>query len=238
MVDHNNIERTELDNLVVEFLHDKENENKPLAMTGGYDPDNKKILVYVSGRHIKDILRSLAHELQHFVQDCLGKLSGGVETSEGYAQKDKHLRGLEKDAYLTGNILFRDWEDAIKIEREGEILKENKMIKQISAKNNELNRVLMENIAKRTKNKVLLEQIAEERTFPDEGTRMDKIRWISDLNKKQYIDGIEITPQVAKTMIAVWNQLNKASNKDKFESLPIKTLVDFCLEQVKKIVKK
>ena len=33
---------------------------------------------------------------------------------EGYAQNDDHLRKMEEDAYLRGNMTFRDWEDNYK----------------------------------------------------------------------------------------------------------------------------
>ena len=33
---------------------------------------------------------------------------------EGYAQTDDHLRKMEEDAYLRGNMTFRDWEDNYK----------------------------------------------------------------------------------------------------------------------------
>jgi hypothetical protein len=36
------------------------------------------------------------------------------EASEGYAQKNPYLRKLEEEAYLLGNMTFRDWEDGMK----------------------------------------------------------------------------------------------------------------------------
>ena len=33
---------------------------------------------------------------------------------EGYAQKNEHLREMEKEAYLEGNLALRDWEDGHK----------------------------------------------------------------------------------------------------------------------------
>ena len=36
------------------------------------------------------------------------------EMGEGYAQKDEHLREMERQAYEQGNLVFRDWEDSIK----------------------------------------------------------------------------------------------------------------------------
>ena len=35
----------------------------------------------------------------------------GDASSPTYAQDDEHMRDMEKEAYLKGNLLFRDWED-------------------------------------------------------------------------------------------------------------------------------
>ena len=39
-------------------------------------------------------------------------------TTPGYAQNDSHLRQLEQEAYLEGNMCFRDWEDTYKANQE------------------------------------------------------------------------------------------------------------------------
>ena len=69
------------------------------------------------GRHHKDLLRSLSHELVHHAQNCRGDFDGDFTTQEGYAQTDEHLRKMEEEAYLVGNMTFRDHEDAIKSEQ-------------------------------------------------------------------------------------------------------------------------
>ena len=38
----------------------------------------------------------------------------GDATNPTYAQDDQHLRKMEMEAYLKGNLLFRDWEDWVK----------------------------------------------------------------------------------------------------------------------------
>ena len=48
-----------------------------------------------------------------------------MDTSPGYAQKDPNLRKMEAEAYLLGNMLFRDWEDGKKKTSKGLILKLN-----------------------------------------------------------------------------------------------------------------
>ena len=59
-------------------------------------------------------MRSLSHELVHHTQNCRGEFNKSMEVGEGYAQKDKHLREMEEEAYLQGNMCFRDWEDTYK----------------------------------------------------------------------------------------------------------------------------
>jgi hypothetical protein len=91
--------------------------NDPFGRTAYYDPNSMTVVLYVAGRHIKDVLRSFAHEMIHHKQN----LEGALEQSEidtlsdpQYAQHNPHLRKMEAEAYLKGNLLFRDWEDSIK----------------------------------------------------------------------------------------------------------------------------
>lgn len=59
----------------VRLINDKA---KALVNTsfGGYHPGEKYIEVNVAGRHIADVLRTLAHELVHHKQNEEGKLHG------------------------------------------------------------------------------------------------------------------------------------------------------------------
>ena len=98
----------------ITFAVDEENSKNPLGTTAHYNPDNMEVTVYTSGRHPKDILRSVAHELVHHRQNCQGKMDEPRATGPGYAQNDMHLRSLEEEAYLEGNMCFRDWEDGYK----------------------------------------------------------------------------------------------------------------------------
>ena len=102
----------------ITFAVDEENSKNPLGTTAHYNPDNMEVTVYTSGRHPKDILRSVAHELVHHRQNCQGKMDEPRATGPGYAQKDMHLRALEEEAYLEGNMCFRDWEDGYKAKQE------------------------------------------------------------------------------------------------------------------------
>ena len=96
------------------ILTNEENSNNPLGKTAYYDPASHKIGLYTQGRHVKDIMRSLSHELVHHSQNCRGDFNEGLATVEGYAQEDGHLREMEREAYETGNLIFRDWEDNYK----------------------------------------------------------------------------------------------------------------------------
>ena len=97
---------------------DKENGAMTLGRTAFYDPSELKIELYTSGRHPKDILRSFAHELIHHVQNERGDLNLGDSSDPQYAQKDDHLRKMEMEAYLKGNMLMRDFEDNFKYQEE------------------------------------------------------------------------------------------------------------------------
>jgi hypothetical protein len=89
----------------------------PFGKTAYYDPSQKSVTLFVAGRHIKDVLRSYAHELIHHNQNLSGMFDQShmsALSDPRYAEKDKHLLNMEKDAYLRGNIVFRFWEDSIK----------------------------------------------------------------------------------------------------------------------------
>lgn len=114
----------------INFLSDPENAKNPLGKTAYYDPNDMKIVVFVDKRHLKDIMRSLSHELVHHTQNCRGDLEGDNYTGPGYAQKDKHMRKMEGEAYLHGNLCFRDWEDSLK--KENSEMNEAKLRKHVN----------------------------------------------------------------------------------------------------------
>jgi hypothetical protein len=117
-----------------------------LKKTAQYSPDDFTITIYVDGRHAKDILRSMAHELVHHHQNERGDLSNQGDTGDGYAQSNNHMRGMEDEAYRIGNLdVFRDWEDRVK-ERHPTIYNERRIQKMSIKdwKDKELNRLLME----------------------------------------------------------------------------------------------
>ena len=95
----------------VKIRRDEDNAGNFFGRTAHYDPNSKEIVLYVTGRHNKDIVRSYSHEMIHHMQNLNGSL-GNVQTSN--TNEDEHLQELEKEAYLQGNITFRNWEDSLK----------------------------------------------------------------------------------------------------------------------------
>ena len=93
---------------------DKDNAKKLFGRTAYYDSGKSEIVVFITNRHPKDILRSYCHELIHHVQNERGDLDKGNMSSPTYAQDDDHMRKMEIEAYLKGNLLLRDFEDNFK----------------------------------------------------------------------------------------------------------------------------
>ena len=81
--------------------------------TAYYDTSAKEIVLYVEGRHPKDVMRSFVHEMIHHMQNLEGRINN-IQTSN--TNEDGKLNELEQEAYLKGNITFRNWEDKIKNE--------------------------------------------------------------------------------------------------------------------------
>lgn len=79
--------------------------------TAYYDPSSKEIVLYTKGRHPKDVMRSFSHEMVHHMQNLEGKIQD-IHTQN--TNEDGNLSKLEEEAYLLGNMLFRNWEDSIK----------------------------------------------------------------------------------------------------------------------------
>jgi len=90
---------------------DEANATNFFGRTAYYDPNKKEIVLYISNRHDKDIVRSYSHEMIHHMQNLQGTLNN-IQTQDTTA--DDKLLELEKEAYLLGNITFRNWEDTLK----------------------------------------------------------------------------------------------------------------------------
>jgi hypothetical protein len=101
------------------FDSDRQNSENPLGKTGFYNPNNQEVHIFVDGRHPKDIMRSLSHELVHHRQNEKGLLDDDGYQGLGYAQKNPHLRKMEIQANQP--MLFRDWEDNYKLQQESKM---------------------------------------------------------------------------------------------------------------------
>ncbi len=101
--------------------NDPHNAADVYGKTAYYDPQEEKVVLYVTNRHPKDILRSFAHELVHHKQNCEGRLSG-LTAGDGYAQTELGNK-LEKEAYL-GSMMFRNFEDTRRKQMTTEELKQ------------------------------------------------------------------------------------------------------------------
>ena len=87
-----------------------ENAKNFFGRTAYYDPNTQTIVLYTEGRHPKDIVRSYAHEMVHHTQYLEDRLPN-VQTTDTTASKE--LDAIEREAYLEGNMIFRNWTDSI-----------------------------------------------------------------------------------------------------------------------------
>jgi len=89
---------------------DSENAKNFFGKTAYYDPNTQTIVLYTEGRHPKDIVRSFAHEMVHHTQNLEGRI-GNIQTTD--TTEDEDLDAIEREAYLNGNMIFRNWTDSI-----------------------------------------------------------------------------------------------------------------------------
>ena len=101
--------------------------------TGYYSPDEKKVVVFTYGRALKDVLRTVSHEFIHHMQNLQNPDKDWG--TGGNLEDDKTLRSIEGEAFLLGNIIFREWTE--KMKKTGE-LNESKKKKQIKNDEGEL----------------------------------------------------------------------------------------------------
>jgi hypothetical protein len=99
----------------LQIKKDSDNASDIFGKTAYYNPQDSSIALFTENRHPKDILRSFAHEMIHHKQNLEGKFSKleNIGSDPKYAQNDKHLRKMEEEAYLLGNMMFRDYCDSM-----------------------------------------------------------------------------------------------------------------------------
>ena len=161
----------------IDFVVDEENSKNPLGTTAHYNPDSMEVTVYTSGRHPKDILRSVAHELVHHRQNCQGKMKDTGPTTPGYAQNDSHLRQLEQEAYLEGNMCFRDWEDTYKANQEVKTIYESVIKTYVKEKLKMSTKEEMRTIVREAVSRVLTQNKIQEMDYEDDA-------YMDDLEKE------------------------------------------------------
>lgn len=152
----------------IRFVMDEENSKNPLGMTAHYNPASMEVTVYTSNRHPKDVLRSVAHELVHHRQNCQGKMDNTRSTEPGYAQNDSHLRQLEEEAYLEGNMCFRDWEDTYKANQEVKTIYESVVKTFTKEKLKMSTKEEMRNIVREAVSRVLTQNNIQEMDYDDD----------------------------------------------------------------------
>ena len=100
------------DDVKLSLIDSKQNACNPIGDTADYDPQHKKIRVFITDRHVADVMKSISHEMVHHKQNLRGDFQNVGRTDEGYAQNDDQLRKMEEEAYLVGNMTYRDWRDS------------------------------------------------------------------------------------------------------------------------------
>ena len=153
---------------VMVFDSDPNNQSKVLGKTAYYDPQSFEIHVFVDGRHPKDVLRSIAHELIHHKQNLEGRLDVGGYTGPGYYLENDDLKEVEHEAMLEGNATMREYEDTRKY-------KENKDMSLKEWKNNELNQLLLKKFGILKESNNLSEKEVPTYSKEEANKRYDKI---------------------------------------------------------------
>lgn len=107
----------------VKVRYDENEANNFFGKTAYYDPNNKEVVLYVLGRHPKDVMRSFSHEMIHHMQNMEGRL-GNITTTN--VNEDDYLQEIEKEAHSKGSYIFREWEDLTKNNDNKEVMAEGK----------------------------------------------------------------------------------------------------------------
>jgi hypothetical protein len=218
----------------VKLVSDLNNAANPLGKTGAYSPHMMEIVLYVDKRHPKDILRSFSHELVHHTQNCRGEFDKDMSLGDGYAQVDEHMRKMEEEAYLEGQMNLRDWEDNIK--------KENKVMSEVNLE--EAVRQAVRTAFKRILEKKSLEEedsLKEEEVNEDEleesqrtdspdrappGTQKDRLKPLEEeeldeeeLNEEEVVEEDEINEEEVVEEEELYETFTSQKNKMLFETL-------------------
>ena len=84
-------------------------EDELFIKTGYYEPTENKLVLFIDNRHIKDILRTFCHEMVHRNQNLIDPEGFAAKTSNLPLAEDEELKRIESEAFLYGNLLFREF---------------------------------------------------------------------------------------------------------------------------------
>lgn len=98
-------------------VFEPQNESNPLKRkTGLFDPSVPRITLFCEGRDLKDVLRTLGHEMVHWDQMCRGQLTeefmGAV--AEGSDVEHPIIGFIEEEASGKGSNLLRKYTNTLK----------------------------------------------------------------------------------------------------------------------------
>ena len=72
-----------------------EREPHGISTTAVYEVGNNCCRVYAKNRHLADVLRSIAHEMTHMMQDEIGLLKGHIQDAGGFHEDQANARAGE-----------------------------------------------------------------------------------------------------------------------------------------------
>ena len=98
-------------------FHTKKQKCEPILIrTGYFDPNTKKIHLFLCDnngeRAVKDVARSFCHECCHYIQDIKGDISKSGYSGDKITEDNKLVK-LEAEAYLKGNMYFREFTEIL-----------------------------------------------------------------------------------------------------------------------------
>ena len=93
--------------VVLDNTHNPEDEL--FIKTGYYDPSDNRLVLFIDNRHIKDILRTFCHEMVHRNQNIVSPECFNDSEGDAPISRAPKLRRIESEAFLKGNLLFRQF---------------------------------------------------------------------------------------------------------------------------------
>ncbi len=197
---------------------DEANADDFFGKTGYYNPDEEEIILFITNRHPKDIIRSFAHELIHHEQNCRGDYLnlnlGMTATDPAYALHDDGLREMEREAFERGNMLFRYWCDIKKLEIRGEnIMSENKSLEE----------VLLQKVIKRLVSEAGMPMKTDSEDVDGDGNKEEKVPAFLDKGdvKKKKGSG-KVPKQLQKFVKGKGKEQGKESEEEESEEEELK----------------